>query len=133
MVKGTLMPSDLTAEPFVRIDIAKQPAGYRITRPGIYLSLDESEYHADPCPEPSLSSSICKLMLEQTPRHVWGAHPRLNPQFEPQTGKAFDKGAAVHSLVLGGPARIVEIDADSWPSGIAKTAREIAHKAGKVP
>ena len=35
------------------------------------------EYHADPCPAPSLSRSIAKLLVERSPAHAYAAHPRL--------------------------------------------------------
>jgi hypothetical protein len=37
------------------------------------------DYHADPCPEPSLSAHIAALLCARSPRHAWAAHPKLNP------------------------------------------------------
>src|SRR5258708_2254328 len=62
------------------VEHMSEKLGGRITAPGIY-DLDDDDYHQDPAPEPSLSSSIVKLLDQQTPAHAYAAHPRLNPQF----------------------------------------------------
>ena len=75
---------DLTDELIAELD--KEAAmSDRISEPGVY-SLPDDAYHADPCPGPSLSSSVAKLMLDRSPLHAWHAHPRLNPNFEPRAG-----------------------------------------------
>lgn len=63
--------------------------------------IDASTYHADPAPAPSLSSGIAKILLAQSPKHAWTAHPRLNPDYEPTESKVFDFGRAAHRVVLG--------------------------------
>ena len=45
--------------------------------------IDGGAYHLDPCPEASLSSTLAKTMLAQSPLHAWTASPRLNPDWEP--------------------------------------------------
>jgi len=72
----------------------------KITTAGVYRMTAE-EYHADPCPEPSLSSSLAKILLNQSPLHAWTASPRLNPNWEPVERKTFDIGRAAHSAILG--------------------------------
>ena len=56
---------------------------------GIYNILAE-QYHADPCVTASLSSSIAKILIEQSPMHAWMAHPRLNLKFKRQEDSRFD-------------------------------------------
>lgn len=78
---------------------------------GVY-QIDASQYHNDPCPEPSLSSTLAKVMLAQSPLHAWTASPRLNPQFEPVEKKTFDIGRAAHRAVLGAGGDYVEIPSE---------------------
>lgn len=103
-----------------------------IDKPGVY-DISAEEYHADPCPEPSLSNSIAKLLVTRTPRHAWAAHPRLNPGFERQDAEKFDLGSAAHSLMLHDPQAFEIIDAADWRTKEAKAARERARDAGKIP
>lgn len=93
----------------------------------------EADYHADPAPEPSLSSSIIKVLLKQTPRHAWLQHPRLNPAYEAVDQRKFDMGTAAHALLLQGENIIEIIDADSFRTKAAKVARDAAYAAGKIP
>lgn len=103
-----------------------------IDKPGVY-QLSEAEYHADPCPSPSLSSSIARTLIARSPRHAWAEHPRLNPAWQPEETERFDIGKAAHALMLGSEARFAVIDADDWRMKEAKAARDEARKAGKIP
>lgn len=103
-----------------------------VDKPGVY-DLDEVSYHADPCPEPSLSSSIGKITIGQTPLHAWTAHPRLNPEPEKEESERFDIGSAAHSLVLHDPQKFEVIDASDWRTKAAKEQREAARAAKKIP
>lgn len=103
-----------------------------IESPGIY-SIPAAEYHADPCPAPSLSASVAKLLVSKSPRHAWTAHPRLNPAYEPTEDTKFDLGSAAHAHLLEGVNRMVVIDADSYRTNAAKEARDEARAAGKHP
>lgn len=100
--------------------------------PGIH-DLPADAYHGDPCPAPSLSASIGKLLLDQTPRHAWLAHPRLNPKAEAETRKTFDLGSAAHALVLGDEQRFVHVPFDDFRKDAAKAIRDEAYAAGKIP
>ena len=105
-----------------------------ITAPGLYTDAKtRATYHADPCPEPSLSRSIAKLIAERTPRHAFVAHPRLNPQVEDEKEDKFDLGTAAHSLLLKEGSQIEIIDAPDWRTNAAKLARDVARGQGKVP
>jgi hypothetical protein len=103
-----------------------------ITKPGIY-DIAEADYHADPCPEPSLSKSIAKVMLDQTARHAWMKHPRLNPDHEPENKPIYDLGSAAHKLVLGAGADLVVVEADSWRTKDAKEQRDAIWAEGSTP
>lgn len=91
------------------------------------------DYDADPCPAPSLSASMAKLMIGRTPRHAWMAHPRLNPKYESDNPTKFDMGNVAHALLLGEEDRIVEIDAADWRKDATKAARDAALAENKIP
>lgn len=103
-----------------------------ITAPGVF-DLTEEAYHADPCPVPSLSASIAAVLLDRTPWHAWTAHPRLNPDFEPNDRDTFDLGRAAHALMLAGEGSFAVVDAADWRTAAAKQARDEARAAGKTP
>lgn len=100
--------------------------------PGIY-EISASEYHADPCPAPSLSSSVAWLLATKSPRHAWTAHPKLNPSWRPDDDSKFDLGTAAHAIFLEGDHdRIVVLDANDWKTKAAREARELANAEGKT-
>jgi hypothetical protein len=103
-----------------------------ITEPGIY-DISAPEYHADPCPEPSLSSSILSELLAASPAHAREAHPRLNPDFVREEKEIFDRGTAAHAYLLQGEDGFEIISAPDWRTKAAQEARAIARLAGKVP
>lgn len=103
-----------------------------ITKPGVY-NLTADEYHADPCPLPSLSSSIAKLLVTQTPLHAWTAHSRLNPDFERKESSKFDIGSASHALILNDKRAFEIVDAENWTTKAAREKREMARAAGLIP
>lgn len=91
------------------------------------------EYDADPCPVPSLSASIAKILTTRTPRHAWMAHPRLNPRHEAESPTKFDMGNIAHALILGEADRIEVIDAADWRTKAAKEARDAALADNRIP
>lgn len=103
----------------------------QIDRPGVYTMTAE-EYHADPCPEPSLSASVAHLLLTRTARHARAAHPRLNPEYVPRHSSRMDRGAAAHALLLEMNERVKVIEADSWRPAAARQERDAAWEQGHV-
>lgn len=103
-----------------------------IDKPGLY-EITAAEYHADPTPAPSLSSSIAKELLSTSPRHAWYAHPRLNAQHEDEHDEKFDRGTAAHAYLLQGETGFELIDAPDFKTNAAKKARDLARLAGKLP
>lgn len=127
-----------------------------ITQPGIYDDLAEVEYHRDPVPGGSLSASGVKSLLPPScpAKFHW---ERTHPVFKDE----YDLGSAAHKVVLGIGPEVVVVDAgliaemaasaidakqaklwsdtaakgdpDSWATSAAKTARELARRAGKIP
>ena len=104
-----------------------------IDKPGIYYSVPETDYHNDICPAPSLSAGLIKTLLNESPRHAYMAHPKLNPNKEPDNRAIFDIGKAAHSLILRDPKDFVIVDADDWRTKVAKEQRDAAYAEGKIP
>lgn len=100
-----------------------------ITQSGIY-TMSAEEYHSDPCPTPSLSSSLARRVLESTPMH---AYLQRRGAFKIESDD-FDIGRAAHSLLLENNLdALVEVKADSWRTTDAKKARDEARANGKSP
>ena len=89
--------------------------------PGLHFGLPDHVYHADPSPRPSLSSTLARVILDQSPLHAWTRHPRLNPFYESEDRKTFDIGRAAHRAVLGAggdyvayPPEMLASNGESW-------------------
>ena len=114
----------------VRVDGVSEPT--RIIEPGIYTMPAEA-YHADPCPEPSLSSSMARAICRDSPAHARLLHPRLTAVVTEEEAERFDVGTAAHALLLEGVNAVEVIDAKDWRTNAAKDARDAARRAGKIP
>ena len=89
------------------------------TRDGIFGSVPEDEYHSD---RGSLSVSGAKLLLPPSCPAKFREHIDNPPKPKPQ----YTFGHAVHSLVLGKGATIIEVDAPDWRSKAAREQRDLA-------
>jgi hypothetical protein len=103
-----------------------------IDQPGIY-QISMEEYLADPCPAPSLSSSIIHTLLFETAAQARFEHPRLNPDCVEKQDDKFDLGTAAHSLFLEGIDGVLVCPFPDWRTKDARVAKDEARKAGKVP
>ena len=104
-----------------------------ITVNGIY-TIPHDDYHADPCPTPSLSSSVAKVLLRQSPAHAAMQHPKLNNNYVNAESSRFDLGTIAHALLLeDDSSRLITIEADDWRTKAAKEARDAARAEGKIP
>lgn len=82
-----------------------------ITEPGIYAMAAE-DYHADPCPEPSLSRSVALALVRQSPMHARYMHPRLSASNDPDApSKIMDEGSALHDMLLSGGKSVMAMRA----------------------
>lgn len=103
-----------------------------ITEPGLY-DIPELEYHRDPVPAGSFSSTQAKQILK-SPAHL--RHYLDSPRVEK---KAFDFGHAVHAGVLGVGLELVEIPESLLASNGAASTKDAkafiaeAYIAGQVP
>lgn len=97
--------------------------------------LSAEDYHADSTGDvPSLSCSIAKILINQSPAHAWIAHPRLNPAYQDQeSASRMDIGTAAHALLLEGKDSVVVCDFDDWRKKEAQVMRDEARAAGKIP
>lgn len=94
--------------------------------------LSDAVYHTDPCPLPSLSSTIANLVINKSLMHAWRAHPK-SPLFEASTfGSAVDRGSAAHSVLFGG-REIEAIEAEDYRTAAAREARDAARSSGCIP
>ncbi|MEY5061646.1 MAG: hypothetical protein RIS45_1567 [Planctomycetota bacterium] len=104
-----------------------------VDAPGFYM-VPHTTYHGpDFTPTPAISQSLVKTILEKSPAHAWHESPALNPEAERRASRPLDLGTAVHSLVLGRGADIIEVPADSYRSKNAQELRDTAAAAGQCP
>lgn len=96
------------------------------------LTCTTAEYLADPAPEPSLSSSIAKVLLERSPAHARLVHPRLGGMPQREITAAQDVGTLIHRLVLGKGADIHPINAADYRTKAAQSERDAARSDGKI-
>lgn len=109
-------------------------------KPGFYPDMPSDIYFGDPCPAPSLSQSMVKLLLTTSPDHARCEHPRLAPPPEADEDEEVEKydktkaiGNAVHTLLIGRGKKIAVSDFKNWQTKAAKEAKEEALSRGDVP
>lgn len=111
----------------------------KIWTPGLYGDISAEHYFADPCPRPSLTQSIAKVLLAQSPLHAKHEHPRLAPPAEAEEEPAEKYlpaqaiGNAVHRTLIGRGKDLAIAEFDNWKSGDAKKFRAEAEQAGRTP
>ena len=92
--------------------------GKQITKPGMYSGIPLELYHkATICDGPSVSSSMLRMIISQSPAHFY-AQWEGNPDcVEPKDTRAFILGRALHHLMLGEPffATLFVIQPKEWP------------------
>lgn len=105
-------------------------------KPGIYPHIDESAYYADPAPEPSLTQSIAKVLIERSPAHARLEHPRLrapSPSEPEPYSSAKAIGSAAHAIMTGRGRDVFVAPFDNWRTKEAQNQRDAAAAAGKIP
>ncbi len=102
-------------------------------KPGIQEDMSVEQYHADPAPTPSLSSSVLSTLLDKSPLHAWRMHRRLGAAKDEVKKEKMDFGSAAHRLLLGAGSDMHIIDAPDYRTKIAKEARDAAYEDGLIP
>ncbi len=103
-----------------------------IEEPGIY-QIDAEQYHADPCPRPSLSGSVAIPLVHRSPLHAWIKHPRLNADVEPFNSDRLSFGSAAHSMLLGAGNPVKFLAYDDYRKKAAQEERDQALSDGYTP
>lgn len=108
-----------------------------ILQPGIYAGYDVDAYFADPCPTPSLTQSIAKVLIDRSPAHAKQEHPRLTtPATEDEPAEKYVAaqaiGSAAHLAMLGRGKMIAEAKFDNFKTKAAQEFRDAPENAGKV-
>jgi len=110
-----------------------------ILQPGIHFGVATADYFADPAPTPSLTQSIAKILLDESPAHARLAHPRLAPpvsEDDDETEKyvaAQAIGNAAHKLLIGRGKELALADFENWRKKEAQQFKESANLAGLTP
>ncbi len=100
---------------------------------GIY-DVSEREYMSDQIGDtPSLSASIAKILIAESPLHAWTNHPKLNPDFKREEKEVFDLGTVAHALMLQGESIAEVIHAPDWRTKDAQMLRDKTRTEGRVP
>ena len=97
--------------------------------PGVYTDMPEDDYHADPVPGGSLSSSGARKLLPPG----CPAKYRYELGHPPERSAVLELGTAAHSLVLGKGKPLAWLEADDWRTKAAREWREAARAEGSVP
>jgi hypothetical protein len=105
---------------------------------GIHFDVPSAVYFSDPAPGPSLTQSIAKVLLDQSPGHAKLEHPRLTPRSPDDDGAekyvaAQAIGNAAHKLMIGRGKDVTIVDADDWRTKVAKETRDKVIEAGRMP
>jgi hypothetical protein len=108
-----------------------------IDKPGIFFDFPEADYFADPCPSPSLSQSLAKVLLDQTELHAMNEHPRLAPPDDDEAEEKYVKaqaiGNAAHAIMIGRGKTMAVSDLDTWTGDRKREFRDAAEAEGKTP
>jgi len=103
---------------------------------GLYANVPAHVYHADPAFAPSLSSTLARVLLNDSPAHVYAQHPRLNPNYTPkESTRSMNTGSLAHALIAEPEGRgVVEIGHfPDFKSAAAKAWRDEVKASGKLP
>ena len=100
-----------------------------------FQDMPAEQYHADPCPRPSLSSGLLATIINETVAAAHYSHPRLGKPLDQEEvdNKKFDVGTVGHTIVLGKGRNVDVIDAANWVAKAAKEQREASKAAGNSP
>ena len=98
------------------------------------LKMPSADYHSEKGLPLSLSASMARILIHQSPAHAYLAHPKLGGQSRKAT-RSMDRGSLVHELILGqGKLDGIEVlDYDSYRSKAAQEERDMVVDSGLTP
>jgi len=100
--------------------------------PGVQYFYPVADYHRDPCPEPSLSSTSAKTVINECLHKAWLQHPRYGGMGTEQDDR-MSLGTAAHTLLFERGQGLVEVKANDWRTNAAKDQRQEILSQGKTP
>lgn len=93
----------------------------------------EDMYHADPCPEPSLSSTMANTIIEKTEVEAMMGSQRLNPKYVSKTSDVMSLGNIAHAMLLSNDESVYEIaPVDAWRTNEAKEMKADIERRNKI-
>ncbi|WP_260273265.1 PD-(D/E)XK nuclease-like domain-containing protein [Propionibacterium freudenreichii] len=92
--------------------------------------MPEAVYHADPCVEPSLSSTMAKTIVSG---EAGPARLREVMEHGGEHKAVFDFGSAAHEKVLGRGQGVEVLDFPAWTTKASREARQAVWDAGGTP
>lgn len=105
-----------------------------ITKPGFYPELTCAQYFAEPCPEPALTNSGIRTLLNSCPAKFAYEHPAIGqPAEETKDTIARRLGSLVHRLALGKGDEYAISPYDRYQSDEAKAWKADTEAKGLVP
>jgi hypothetical protein len=100
---------------------------------GFNYGMPARVYHADPAPEPSLSSGVARTILAKSLAHAHLEHPRLGAHEKKETTAAMSRGSIVHALLSGTASDEIAVgDFATFRSKAAQEWAEEVEAAGKL-
>jgi len=99
---------------------------------GLHYDIPAATYHADPCPEPSLSSGLARVILARSIEHAAMEHPRIGG-IKRESTPAMGLGSIVHGELAGEQSDYVLGNWDNYRSKDAQAWRDGVVATGKTP
>lgn len=101
---------------------------------GMHGDIPAERYHADEFfDEPTLSSSIARILYDETPKHARQAHPRLGGAVAKKASREMDLGSVAHEILLGKGGGFVVSPFDEFRTKEAKAWRDETLADGVTP
>jgi len=104
----------------------------QIDAPGFHPNMSHEDYHADPCPEVSLSAGGAQTLVTKTPMHYLHTNRRLNPDAPEESNDIMSFGSVVHEIMLGDGSGFDVCDFKDWRTNDAKAAKADAVASGRT-
>lgn len=107
---------------------ATLPPATEVTGPGVY-NLPADDYHADPVPGGSLSSTGARKLLPPSCPELF----QYDREHGEPTKRVWEIGSAAHKVVLGAGPKLVLVDKARWDTNEIKAQLAEIREAGDIP